>query len=257
LLRATTSSSQSKNKSSQKHKNRFKLLFLWESLLLTKQRTYTQCKEPCFRFHLKCKIFSYFFLLCISWWFPHHSTIEKQSAFIIFQYYCNKVNLWNESGNCDFSVFSCQYCNMKKLTVLYLNLKLTLVKVKFTLNTFSVLSHERSGAHETLLEKLWKEERGQYGLTIKKIINWKNQWSKTDSESGNGKLNQDSKQQEAIESNKAYTMAKVAFEEYDSWRRIQYLGKLDFTRNAKIWKNGAEKVLTKEEMELINEFLQV
>jgi len=131
------------------------------------------------------------------------------------------------------------------------------VKVKFTLNTFSVLSHERSGAHETLLEKLWKEERGQYGLTIKKIINWKNQWSKTDSESGNGKLNQDSKQQEAIESNKAYTMAKVAFEEYDSWRRIQYLGKLDFTRNAKIWKNGAEKVLTKEEMELINEFLQV
>jgi len=51
----------------------------------------------------------------------------------------------------------------------------TTVKVKITLNTFSVLSYERSGAHETLLEKLWKEERGQYGLTIKKIINWKNQ----------------------------------------------------------------------------------
>jgi len=32
----------------------------------------------------------------------------------------------------------------------------SLVKGKFTLNTLSALSHERSWAHETLLEELWK-----------------------------------------------------------------------------------------------------
>ena len=40
------------------------------------------------------------------------------------------------------------------------------VKVKFTLNTLSAMSHERSWVYETLLEELWKEERGQYCLTI-------------------------------------------------------------------------------------------
>jgi len=44
------------------------------------------------------------------------------------------------------------------------------VKVKFTLNTLSGRSHNRSWVRETLLEESWKKEHGQYCLTIISLL---------------------------------------------------------------------------------------